>query len=191
MPMVVFGLAAITAGCALQAIRAPRLLSAAVWLAGASAGTALLLYRLGAYQAAVIELSVGAGLVLILFVFTINLAGESNLAGPAVSRWLGGALTALIVLLLGLLAWPHLQPAPAAPSAPLSLTLWTDRPFDVLAQIVLIFTGALTVMGFLSNLSAATAEHHNEAAAAPVPEEALTLAEGAAAQAEPHPEAVP
>ena len=58
--------------CAAQAIRARRLLLAAMWLAGASAATALLLYVLGAAEIAAIELSVGAGLVTVLFVFAIT-----------------------------------------------------------------------------------------------------------------------
>ena len=62
--------------CALQAVRGTRLLIAALWLAGASALTALMMFRLGAPEVAVIELSVGAGLVTVLFVFAINIAGE-------------------------------------------------------------------------------------------------------------------
>ncbi len=62
--------------CAIQAIRSNRLLISAIWLAGASALTALIMYLLGAHQVAVIELSVGAGLVTVLFVFAINISGE-------------------------------------------------------------------------------------------------------------------
>ena len=40
--------------CAFQAVRGTRLLVAALWLAGASALTALLLFRLGAPEVAVI-----------------------------------------------------------------------------------------------------------------------------------------
>src|SRR5579859_905109 len=47
--------------CALVAVRARRLIAAALWLAGTSAGLALTLYLLDAPYAAVIELSVGAG----------------------------------------------------------------------------------------------------------------------------------
>ena len=44
--------------------------------ADVSASLAALLYALGAHEVAVIELSVGAGLVTVLFVFAINIAGE-------------------------------------------------------------------------------------------------------------------
>ena len=64
--------------CALMAVREERLLISALWLAGTSALAALVMYRLGAPEVAVIELSVGAGLVTVLFVFAINIAGEDT-----------------------------------------------------------------------------------------------------------------
>ena len=66
--------------CALQAVRAKRLLHSALWLAGASALVALEMYLMGAPEVAVIELSVGAGLVTVLFVFAINIAGEEAIS---------------------------------------------------------------------------------------------------------------
>ena len=62
--------------CALGAVRSRRLLVSALWLAGCSAMVAVMMYLLGAREVAVIELSVGAGLVTVLFVFAINIAGE-------------------------------------------------------------------------------------------------------------------
>ena len=62
--------------CAVMAVRTQRLLVSALWLAGASALVSLWMYILGAPEVAVIELSVGAGLVTVLFVFAINIAGE-------------------------------------------------------------------------------------------------------------------
>ncbi|MDO9122475.1 MAG: NADH-quinone oxidoreductase subunit J, partial [Anaerolineaceae bacterium] len=62
--------------CAILAISAKRLLISAIWLAVTSALVALMLFLLGAPQIAVIELSVGAGLVTVLFVFAINISGE-------------------------------------------------------------------------------------------------------------------
>lgn len=160
---VSLGLVAGVGYCALRTVTAQRLLHAALWLAGTSALTSLLLYRLGAQQAAVIELSVGAGLVFILFIFTINLAGE---AGPtqrsAVPRALALTLAGLAALLLGELAWPRVAASAAAQAGPLAASLWVDRQLDVLAQIVLIFAGAVTIVGLL----AGTAEPE----AAPKPE---------------------
>ncbi len=137
--------------CSLQAIRVKRLLHAALWLAGASALTSLLLYGLGAPQAAVIELSVGAGLVFILFVYAINLApGDAAGDRALVPVPLATALTGLVLLLLGVLAWPRLATQAAAVGAALGTILWEDRLLDALVQIVLIFAGALTVAGLLA-----------------------------------------
>ncbi|MHB1482597.1 MAG: hydrogenase subunit MbhD domain-containing protein, partial [Bellilinea sp.] len=65
-------IAVVTIVCAILAVRASRLLVSALWLAATSALVALEMYLLGAPEIAVIELSVGAGLVTILFVFAIN-----------------------------------------------------------------------------------------------------------------------
>jgi uncharacterized MnhB-related membrane protein len=138
----------------IQAIRARPLITSALWLAAASALLSIVLYRTGAQQAAVIELSVGAGLVTVLFVFAISVAGEEAAAlrglVPRPVAW---------VLVLGsaaLLAWSVLPAAPAgllaAAEAPLSAILWQDRTLDVLAQMVLIFSGVLGLLGLLAEV---------------------------------------
>ncbi len=140
-----------TALCAFLAIREKRLLQAALWLAGASAITSLLLYSLGAPQAAVIELSVGAGLVFILFVFAINLApGEAPRDPALVPEPLAWTLVGLVALLVGELAWPYLAAQATTASTALGTVLWQDRQLDALVQIVIIFAGALTVAGLLA-----------------------------------------
>src|SRR5690349_5712869 len=90
---------------AIQAIRAPRLLISAVWLAAVSALLSIFLYNLGATTVAVIELSVGAGLVTVLLVFAISISGEETLdRQPSVPRLAaGGLISALMVLLGGML----------------------------------------------------------------------------------------
>jgi uncharacterized MnhB-related membrane protein len=139
--------------CALQAVRGTRLLVAALWLAGASALTSLLMFRLGAPEVAVIELSVGAGLVTVLFVFAINIAGEE----PPVSlrSLVPGPLAWIVVLcavaLGGAMALPNLRPeAAAAQAEPFATVLWQHRSLDVLLQIVLIIGGVLAVLGLLA-----------------------------------------
>ena len=136
---------------ALQAIRVQRLLSSALWLAGTSAITALLLYRLGAPEIAVIELSVGAGLVTVLLVFAISLAGEEKLeVRSPVPRWLAWALAGLCV---SLLAWQLAPASPASssvPEEPFAQVLWQDRGLDLLVQVALIFAGMLGVLGLLT-----------------------------------------
>ena len=70
------GVAAIV--CAYRAMVTQRLLICSLYLACVSASVSGILYLLGAQQVAVIELSVGAGLVTVLFVFAINIAGEET-----------------------------------------------------------------------------------------------------------------
>ncbi len=61
-----------------QAIQSKRLSHSALWLALTSGLVSLLMYLLGAPQVAVIELSVGAGVVTILLVFAINIVGDQQ-----------------------------------------------------------------------------------------------------------------
>jgi len=139
--------------CAFQAVRAPRLLIAALWLAGASALTALMMYRLGAPEVAVIELSVGAGLVTVLFVFAINIAGEEppvtlRSLVPAPLAW----VAALCAVGLGVaMALPNLRAESAlVQSERFATVLWERRSLDVLLQVVLIGGGVLAVLGLLA-----------------------------------------
>jgi uncharacterized MnhB-related membrane protein len=139
--------------CALQAVRGTRLLIAALWLAGASALTALMMFRLGAPEVAVIELSVGAGLVTVLFVFAINIAGEEP---PVTLRSLVPVPVAWIVALcaIGLgaaMALPNLRTEAALVQTDRFATvLWEHRSLDVLLQVVLIIGGVLAVLGLLA-----------------------------------------
>lgn len=138
--------------CAAQAIRATRLLSAALWLAGVSALLSILLYAIDAHEIAVIELSVGGGLVTVLFVFAIGIAGEGAPdRSPQIPRPLAAGLAALAVLALGwmTLPWPGTPTAAAGPS--FAGALWQDRGLDTLLQIGLLFTGALGVLGLLDD----------------------------------------
>ncbi|MCX6053723.1 MAG: NADH-quinone oxidoreductase subunit J [Chloroflexi bacterium] len=139
---------------AIMAIVSRRLLVSAIWLALTSALVAIMLYLLGAPHIAVIELSVGAGLVTVLFVFAINIAGEevidikSILPKPLVwgSVILAGALG--IFLIIRAVGFPEF--ALARTLAP-SQILWEERYLDILLQVVLIFAGVLGVIGVLSH----------------------------------------
>jgi uncharacterized MnhB-related membrane protein len=140
--------------CSLGAISAKRLLISALWLAGASALVALLIYILGAPQVAVIELSVGAGLVTVLFVFAINIAGEEQLpSSPVVPKGLSLGMVALALLLI---AWFVVKGSgliiPSLVQSDFVTELWNNRSLDVLLQIALIFSGVLGVLGLLSDL---------------------------------------
>lgn len=156
--------------CAALAIRARQLIAAALWLAGTSALVALALYLLGAHQVAVIELSVGAGLVTVLFVFAISIAGDDALSKREFMP--NGLAVGAVVVFCALLAWQVL-PLEARPTmageAPFQQVLWSDRALDVLVQLVLIFTGVLCVLGLLKEtIAAATGDALQEVQAAAI-----------------------
>lgn len=135
--------------CAAQAIRSQRLLNSAIWLATASALTALLIYLLGVPQLAVIELSVGAGLVTVLFVLAISISGEEAFSAPTlVPKPLA---LAVVFIAAALLAWSILPLPPISIFSASSFTnvFWHERGLDVLAQIVLIFAGVLGVLNLV------------------------------------------
>lgn len=136
--------------CAFRTIRAHRLLTAALWLAGTSALLAVVLFLLGAPQVAVIELSVGAGLVTVLFVFAISIAGEDAIdAPPLPPRRMAAGLVLLTVLLIWWLVRP-LTPTEATGAVPsFAAMFWEMRGLDALVQVVLIFAGVLALLGLL------------------------------------------
>jgi len=140
---------------AIQAFRTQRLLSAALWLAGVSALLAMLFYRLGAPQVAVIELSVGAGLVTVLFVFAISVAGDEPVAAPSLLPWPVAVLLALgAAALVGWLALPLPVAEVVAADRPLAEVLWQERGLDMLGQVVIIFCGVLGMLGLLAEVRA-------------------------------------
>lgn len=139
--------------CALEAIYAQRLLISAIWLAGCSAFLALSIALLGAPEVGVVELSVGAGLVTIIFVFAINVAGEEAVGVTSiVPRPLAWVLMVAFLVLLGWLTLPSLL-APALPreALPFWQALWDDRRLDTVLQVVLIFSGVLGSLGLLAD----------------------------------------
>ena len=148
----VYAVLAIGMGCsALQAIRSHRLITSALWLAAVSVQLATLLFLLGAAEVAVIELSVGAGLVTVLFVFAISVAGELTQDLPTIiPRPLAISLTLFIFVLLGWFLLPAGDPAPPVAEATFSELLWQQRAIDVWGQIVIIFAGALGMLGILA-----------------------------------------
>lgn len=154
-----------TVVCAIGAIAARRLLTSALWLAGASALVALFMYLLGAHEVAVIELSVGAGLVTILFVFAINIAGEEPLQlKPLLPRPLAWGIILVALLLFGWVTIPNLlNITPGESGGTFVQVLWQDRQMDVLLQILLIFAGVMGVIGLLSDQPTVTQELHTSA----------------------------
>ena len=139
---------------AVQSVRARQLLQSAVWLAFVSALLSVCLYLYGAPIVAVIELSVGAGLVTVFFVFSVAIAGEDAVkARSSIPKPLAVGLPGLLVLLLaGFLLVPAVTPvAGTGLSEPvLGIVLWEQRGLDMLVQVVILFSGTLGVLGLLA-----------------------------------------
>jgi uncharacterized MnhB-related membrane protein len=137
--------------CSVLAVTAKRLLSSAIWLAGVSALSATLFYLLDAREVAVIELSVGVGLVTVLFVFAISIAGDESMdAKSIVPRALAWILSLGVVVLLGWMALPEIHTAHKLTELTSTDILWQQRGLDLLVQVALIFAGVLSVLGLLS-----------------------------------------
>jgi NADH:ubiquinone oxidoreductase subunit 6 (subunit J) len=153
MPLLL--LVIITILFAFQAIRVSRLMISALWLAGASALLSLIFYIMGAYMIAVIELSVGAGLVTVLFVFAITIAGEEpGELSSLVPKPLAAAMAILPLIVLGWYALPLTFTHLPITEASLPNILWQQRALDVFVQVVLIFSGVLGLLGVLEEAKA-------------------------------------
>jgi hypothetical protein len=112
-----------------------------------------MLYLVGAAIMAVIELSLSVGLITILLVFAISMVGADS-PDRRVSHPLNIFLVAAMLLLVIGLSVPLLAPQPIAAEASFSVTFWQQREADILAQIALIFAGALGVLALLTEQAA-------------------------------------
>lgn len=143
----------LAAFCGLQAVRSVRLLHSALWLAGVSVAVALMLYLIGAYLMAVIELSLSVGLITILLVFAISMVGADSPDHPVARPLNVPFVAAMLLLVIGLTLPLLVPPRDTGPEASFSMTFWQQREADVLAQIALIFSGVLGVLDLLTETS--------------------------------------
>ena len=145
--------------CAIMAVRS-RPLAAALWLAGLSALTAILLYLYGAPEVAVIELSVGAGLITVLLAFAISMAEDESMPASFVPRPVAWVL---ILTACGLLLWLILPELPSvralAEDAPFFVQVWENRLLDLLVQIAIIISGVIGVLSLLGETHAVPETH--------------------------------
>jgi uncharacterized MnhB-related membrane protein len=139
---------------AYRAITSKKILSATIYLACISALVSAVLYMLGAAQVAVMELSVGAGLVTVLLVYAVSVVGDDALDPPSIiPKPLAFGLVGLVAILLGWMAFPAIPAYFERGSMTLAVSLWESRVLDVWIQIVLIFSGVMGVLGLLSEKS--------------------------------------
>jgi uncharacterized MnhB-related membrane protein len=156
--MIDFLIAAGILTCAFLAVRENKLLVSALWLALTSALVSWLMYRLGAAEVAVVELSVGAGLVTVLFVFAINITGGEAVEGKVpVSRPLAWTAVVLCGLVLAWMILPSMQLERFAAvlnqegelAGLFRSVIWQDRSVDSILQVVLIFSAVLAILGLI------------------------------------------
>lgn len=137
--------------CAYRATVSKRVLSSTLYLACISALTSVVIYMLGATQVAVMELSVGAGLVTVLLVYALSVVGEDALdPASVIPKPLALGLVGAVTILLGWMVYPAIQITVVTGDVDLASVLWQSRVLDVWIQIVLIFSGVLGVLGLLS-----------------------------------------
>jgi len=137
--------------CAYRAMIARHLLSSALYLACVSALVTVILYMLGAYEVAVIELSVGAGLVTVLLVYALSVIGEDTLDPVSIiPKPLAFLLVAVTASLVGWMAYPLVSHPVTDGEVLLANVLWKHRALDVWVQVALIFSGVMGVLGLLS-----------------------------------------
>jgi len=157
MALILTTLAAVY--CAYRVMRASSLLNVTIWLACVSALTSVLLYLLGAPEVAVIELSVGAGLVTVLFVFAFSITGEATIDElTLIPRPLAVALVLGAIVLIGWFALPVGASQAEGEGATFAAILWQARGLDVLVQVVLIFAGVMGLLGLLADQRASARE---------------------------------
>jgi NADH:ubiquinone oxidoreductase subunit 6 (subunit J) len=137
-----------------MAVHTPRLLHAALWLAGVSVAVAVILYLLGATIIAVIELSLSVGLITILLVFAISMVGADSPDSPVQRRFNIPLVAAMLLLVIGLTV-PLLGQQNRSAEESFSATFWQQRETDALAQAALIFAGVLGVLGLLTESGSA------------------------------------
>jgi uncharacterized MnhB-related membrane protein len=148
-PYVILSLGAIF--CAYRAVRSPRLLASSLFLAVVSALVSVMLFLLGATEVAVIELSVGAGLVTVLLVYALSVVGEDAQDPPSViPKPLAFVLVVLAAGLIGWMALPLIPLPQAVRDLLLVDVLWKQRALDVWIQVALIFSGVLGILGLLT-----------------------------------------
>lgn len=159
--MIILALLVLILICGLGAMRAPRLLNAALWLAAVSGLMAVLFYTVDAWMLAVIELSVGTGLVTVFMVFAITMIGDEHESSHI--KPLPLTLIFLTLLLLIFATVPFLPDVKQRIAQTFSIILWENRGLDVLLQVALIFAGIIGILGVLR--SANTSDDSAEATA--------------------------
>ncbi len=138
----------------LWAVMATRILYAAIGLAFTSIVLAIILFRMASPLAAVIELSVCAGLITAIFISVISLVKhytKSEIEARSKVRWRKYIMLPILTIILGILlvvaVKPHLIPMPQAlAETDVQKVFWHLRQADMFGQILLLLAGAFGIV---------------------------------------------
>lgn len=153
-------LLALLVAASLWAVMTYSLLLSAIGLGIVSAILAILMFELGAPMAAVLELSVCAGLITVVFISAISLTprfSAQEKRADARKRLLRFIPLPFLVAAAAWFLWGageglNLPALPASDGAEVRDVLWNQRTLDVVGQIVIILTGAFAVVVLFKNL---------------------------------------
>ncbi len=158
---------------ALLAVFLTDLLRSAICLALASATLSILFFQLGVPYAAVFELSVGAGLVMVLLASAIGLTKrtppeneEKGKSAVLIIPVLALLALAVIDIVIFVSLGTRIIPAPGVQPSSFSETLWRVRWLDILAQLGIILVGVFAVLALFrkeGGLIGTTARNENQA----------------------------
>lgn len=131
------------------------LLKAAMALLVSSFGLAIIMFNLGAPLAGSFELSVGAGLITVLFVNAISLTRlvtEEERLERTKDHYKRFALLPVLAILIGLLMFQHqefwasgLSFVKHVEKQTVGEILWKSRGLDLIGQIIILFIGVYGV----------------------------------------------
>jgi NADH-quinone oxidoreductase subunit J len=139
---------------ALWAVMATRLIHSAIALAAASITLAIIMFRMASPYAAVIELSVCAGLITAIFISVISLARhetKEQVAARRQKRWKKYVALPLVAAIVGIvLALAPKRMAvtlpPVLPETDVRNVFWHLRQADLMGQIILVLVGAFGIV---------------------------------------------
>ena len=143
-------------GFAVLAILLRDLLKSAISLAVASIFLAIIFFGLGAPYVGVFEISVVAGLITVLFISTVALTkGEGDVRESKIPTIIFPIFFIIIIIIdiiimKKLVSQLPVMPNPAEPGS-FGQVLWSQRTFDLVGQIAVIFAGVFSVLALFRN----------------------------------------
>jgi NADH-quinone oxidoreductase subunit J len=147
---------------ALASVMIRSLVKAAIWLALASAFLAVMMFLLGAWLAAVIELSVCAGMITVVFISAISLTkpltGEEAVveARQRMKHFIYLPFILIAAFLISFFLWrskvinfdfmPVLKGVSGPNLASQGSVIWEKRSIDIFGQVIVLLSGVFGVV---------------------------------------------